>query len=264
MSEERFIDVEGGRIAFEVAGSGPGVVLLHAGLWDRRTWDDQFDVLAERSTVVRYDLRGYGHSSVAQVPYDDLEDLEAVMDAAGLERATLVGCSIGGTVATMFAIHRPERVWALALLASGLYGHRWAVGERWARHGREVEAAVAGGDRATAVDLDLRPWVPMGVEDAVGRRLREIAQDNAQQLTADDELARAPGWTALERLAEIRVPTLVVEGGRDAPEFREIAGILAERIPGARLVTVDDADHVIHVRRPQECNRLLLAFLGKL
>lgn len=264
MDEERTVEVDGGRIAYDSAGTGPGVVLLHAGLWDRRTWDDQFDTLAASSTVVRYDARGYGSSSRPQSPYSDLDDLAAVMDDAGLHQATLVGCSAGGSIATVFAIDRPERVRALVLAASGLDGHRWAVGDGWTRHDHEVEAAVARGDLAAAVDLDLRPWVPMGVEDAAGARLRANAQENAQLLTIDGELSLAPEWTAVERLAEIRVPTLVLEGERDVPEFREIARILADQIPGARLVTVPDADHVVHVRQPASFNRLLLEFLNGL
>jgi 3-oxoadipate enol-lactonase len=264
MSQERFVEVEGGRIAFEVAGDGPGVILMHAGLWDRRTWDAQYDVLARRSTVVRYDARGYGRSSLPKTRYSDLDDLGAVMEAAGLEDATLVGCSMGGTLATLFAIDRPARVRALVLVSSGLYGHRWAVGGGWERHGDQVEAAVARGDLRQAVDLDLRPWVPMGTEDPAGARLRANARENAQLLTIDDDLSVAPEWTALERLEEIGVPTLILEGERDVPEFREIARMLAERIPGARLETVADADHVIHVRRPDEFNRLVLAFLDGL
>lgn len=264
MSEERWVEVDGGRIAFDVSGEGPGVVLLHGGLWDRRTWDAQIDVLAERSTVVRYDLRGFGRSSTPETPYSDLDDLRAVMDAAGLERAALVGCSVGGLVATMFAIERPARVRGLVLASSGLYGHRWAVGERWERHGEEVEAALARGDLRTAVELDLRPWVPMGTDDPAGARLRTIALDNERQLTVDEDLSTAPDWTSAERLEEIRTPTLVLEGEQDVPEFREIARILADRIPGARLATIADADHVVHVRQPGEFNRLVAGFLAEL
>ena len=261
---ERWVEVDGGRIAYDMAGEGPGVVLLHGGLWDRRTWDDQVDVLAERSTVVRYDLRGFGRSSTPETPYSDLDDLGAVMDAAGLERATLVGCSMGGLVATMFVIERPGRVQGLVLAASGLYGHRWAVGDHWERHGEEVEAAVEHGDLPAAVDLDLRPWVPMGTDDPAGARLRAIAQENARQLTIDEDLSTAPEWTSVERLGEIDTPTLVLEGERDVAEFREIARILAERIPGARLETVPDADHVMHVRQPGTFNRLVVDFLASL
>jgi 3-oxoadipate enol-lactonase len=261
MSQEVTVEVDGGRIAYEVAGSGPGVVLVHAGLWDRRTWAPQFEVLSARWTVVRYDVRGYGRSSIPRAPYSDLDDLAAVMDACGLEQATLVGCSMGGTIATMFAIDRPQRVRALVLAASGLTGHDWAAGDHWTRHGDEVEAAIAGGDLSSAVDLDLRPWTPMGVDDPPGAMLRANAQENAQLLTIDEELSQAPGWTALDRLDEIRVPTLVMEGERDVPEFRQIARILAERISGAQLVTVPDADHVVHVRQPEAFNRYLLEFL---
>ena len=91
---------DGGRLAFDVEGDGPDVVLLHPGLWDRRTWDRQmttFPVAGFR--VTRYDARGYGESTRPNArPYSHVRDLEALMDALDITAAALVGCSMGGGI----------------------------------------------------------------------------------------------------------------------------------------------------------------------
>ncbi|MEX2204105.1 MAG: alpha/beta fold hydrolase [Actinomycetota bacterium] len=94
------VEINGGRLEFDVAGDGPPVVFLHPGLWDRRTWDDQFGLFSKTYRVVRYDARGYGRSSRPEpgYPYSHVEDLAAVMDAAPVDRAALVGCSMGGGI----------------------------------------------------------------------------------------------------------------------------------------------------------------------
>ena len=106
-----FVDFDGGRLSYEVAGQGPSVVLLHPGLWDSRTWDVQFGAFSGRFRVLRYDVRGYGRSSRPERgrPYSHVADLVAVMDAAGMERAALVGCSMGGAVAIDTAVTAPSR-----------------------------------------------------------------------------------------------------------------------------------------------------------
>ena len=95
MTGSRFVEVEGGRLYVEEAGSGDPVVFLHPGLWDSRTWDPQFASFAERYRVLRLDARGYGRSSRPEpgVPYSHARDLLAVFDDAGIERAAIVGCS---------------------------------------------------------------------------------------------------------------------------------------------------------------------------
>jgi pimeloyl-ACP methyl ester carboxylesterase len=259
-AREGFAPAENGRVYYEVAGEGPAIVLLHAGLWDRRTWDDQFEDFAREHTVVRLDFRGFGRSPAPEAPYSDIDDVVAVMDAVGVERAAIVGCSAGGTVAGLVALERPERVRALVLAAAGLYGYRWAD-ESWDPHWAEVGAAVEAGDLHRAMDLELAPWCALGFDDPVGARIRAIAHENLQQFSIDEELARAPDRTEMERLEEIHTPTLVLVGDHDVPAFVDIADILAARIPGARRETIAGADHVLHMRQPEVFDRLVLSFL---
>jgi pimeloyl-ACP methyl ester carboxylesterase len=261
--------VPGGELSYEIAGHGPNaVVLLHPGLWDRRTWDREFALLADEGyTVLRYDTRGYGKSSrlVPGEAYSNVRDLAAVMDAAGLERAALVGCSMGGAIAIDFTLAHPERVWALVPVAPGLGGFESTPEEEvwWESWFAPVEAAVAAGDLERAQDLRLELWAPLGTDDEAGRRIREIAFDNLHEITADESGAEELDPPAASRLHEITAPTLVLLAGHDPPDMKRIGEALREAIAGARVVTIEEADHVVNLRTPARFDELVLPFLAE-
>jgi 3-oxoadipate enol-lactonase len=269
---EGVAEVDGGRISWEAAGEGPAVTFLHPGLWDRRTWDDQFGLFSRTYRVVRYDARGYGRSSRPQPgrPYWHVRDLRAVLDAAGVERTALVGCSMGGGIAIDVALEHPDRVTALVLAAPGLGGFEGTAEEeaRWEaweeERGRTIEAAIEAGDLEAAQDLRLQTlWAPLGTDDPAGQRIREIAFDNLQELTMDESEEEELDPPAFARLEEVVAPTLVLPADHDPPWHIRICEVLVERIPNARLVQIPETDHVINLRRPAEFNRAVLEFLGE-
>jgi 3-oxoadipate enol-lactonase len=260
--------VNGGALEFDEAGEGPAVVFLHPGLWDRRTWDQQFDVFARSHRAVRYDLRGYGRSSRPEPgrPYSHVEDLAAVLDAAGVDRAALVGCSMGGTIALDFALTVPDRVRALVLVAAGPSGFDHVTPEEeawWEPFDRAVEQAVAAGDLERARRVQMEAWAQLGTDDPAGARILQIALDNRHELTMDESGVAEIDPPAAERLGDVAVPTLVLPADHDPPEMRRIAEALADGIPDVRVVQIPDVDHVVSVRRPEEFNRVVLAFLAE-
>jgi 3-oxoadipate enol-lactonase len=260
-------EVDGGTLAWESAGEGPDVVFLHPGLWDSRVWDQQFGVFSKTYHVVRYDLRGYGRSSRPEPgkPYSHVDDLAAVMDAAGVDAAALVGNSMGGRVAIDFALTHPKRVAAVVLAATNVGGFEETEEEAkaYADLDREIEQAVEAGDTERAMELELSVWATaLGTEDPAGARIRRIAFDNLHVITMDESGA-ARLDDAFHRLPEIDVPTLVLPADHDPPVFRRLSREVAARIPNARLVEISDTDHVISVRRPAEFNRVVLGFLGE-
>lgn len=259
------VAVEGGALEFEVAGSGPAVVFVHPGLWDRRTWDDQFDVFARDYRVVRYDARGYGRSSRPEpgVPYSHVADLVAVMDAAGVDRAALIGCSMGGGIALETALEHPDHVTALVLAAPGLSGFE-STPEEDRSYGdleERFERAIAEGDLDRAMELELEPWVRLRADDDRGRRIREIAFDNRHEVTMDESGAARMDPPAARRLGEVVVPTLVLPADHDPPDMARLCRELADGIANARLMEIPETDHVINMRRPGEFNEVVLAFL---
>src|ERR687894_2826224 len=121
-SRSGFAEVNGAALYYETMGAGEPLVLLHAGIADRRMWDRQFEALAERYRVVRFDRRGFGRSPLTDGPYAHHEDLRGLLDGLGIERASLVGCSMGGAAAIDFALRYPERVRAMVLVGSAVSG----------------------------------------------------------------------------------------------------------------------------------------------
>jgi pimeloyl-ACP methyl ester carboxylesterase len=251
------------------------VVFLHPGLWDGRVWDEQFGVFSRTYRVLRFDFRGYGRSSRPEPgrPYSHVADLAAVMDAADVDRAALIGNSMGGRVAIDFALTHPGRVAALILAAPGLGGFEgtqseYEIWEAWSdARGALIGDAIAAdieGDYERAQELRLQNlWAPLGMKDEAGRRIRQIAFDNIHELTMDESGERELDPPAAERLDEIYAPTLVLPADHDPPWHERMCEVLVETIRGARLVRIQETDHVIPLRRPDEFDRVVLGFLGE-
>ncbi|MEX2422244.1 MAG: alpha/beta hydrolase [Actinomycetota bacterium] len=272
-ARSRLVEVEGGgRLYVEEDGEGPPIVFLHPGLWDCRTWDDQFASFGDRYRVLRYDARGYGRSSRLQpgVAYSHVRDLVAVLDDAGIDRAAFVGCSMGGGLEIDFALEHPSRVAALVLAAPGLSGFEGTEEEEaeWTAWDQErqgpIDALVEAGELEQAQDLRLKTmWAPLGTDDAGGRRIREIAFDNLHEITMDESGEEAIDPPAAGRLGDIHVPTLILPADHDPPWHLRICEVLAEGIPNVRLVQIPETDHVVNLRQPAEFNRVVLAFLAE-
>jgi 3-oxoadipate enol-lactonase len=239
---------------YEDSGSGSPVVLLHESVVDSRIWDRFLPLVTNRLRTIRYDQRGYGRSPMWDGPYSPVDDLMSVMDAAGVERAALLGTSRGGRIAIQAAIKRPERTSALVLAVSGLAGHPLNI-EGTPEQEARWEAAEAAGDAAELAELDLEIWAPMGVDE----ELRAMFLENAEASNADDPDVEEP---SVGRLGKIGVPTLVITAGHDVPAIAEVGEILAREIPGAERAVIEEADHMIQWRAPEELAALVLEFLS--
>jgi 3-oxoadipate enol-lactonase len=252
---------DGDLLAFEDVGEGPAVVLLHPGLWDMRTWDPQIRPLLDVGfRVLRYDQRGYGQSSFPERTYSSVDDAITLLDERGIETAAFVGCSMGGATALQVVIEHPDRAWALVPVASGCPGFPWDE-ELEASLFAPIEAAFNDGDLRRATDEAMKVWAALGTEDRIGERIRAIALDNVRQFTLDEGLDRWKRYPTFDHLEEIDVPTLVLVGDTDVRSIEEIADVLAARIPGARKVLIERADHVVNMRQPEAFDAAVLPFL---
>jgi pimeloyl-ACP methyl ester carboxylesterase len=248
------IEVVGGSLYVEEAGAGPAVVLVHGGLGDRRLWDEQMGPFAERFRVVRFDVRGFGRSSSEPGTFGVVDDVVAVLDGLGIERAALVGLSFGGRIAIDAALERPDRVWALVAVAPGLSGFS-LEGVYTEEQDAAFEEALERGDLEAAAAIDFAVWAPLGVDE----RMRTLLHDNVRPAEGVEE-----GWAepaAATRLAELRVPTLVVTAADDPARMGEIGDKLEREVPDARRVELD-SDHYLPLRDPEAFNRVVLDFLA--
>jgi 3-oxoadipate enol-lactonase len=248
-------------LRFEVAGKGPAVVLVHAGICDSRMWEPQFEAYALEFSVVRYDLRGFGRSPLPPEPYSHARDLLSLLDRVGAARAALVGVSLGGRVALEAAVAAPERVSALVLVAAALPLHPWS--EDVERYGAEEEAALARGDLDAATELNVAFWLAGEAASEV-RELVRVMQRRAfeLQLPVSELAEEAPLVSELDsRLGEVRAPALVVTGEHDVGDFALVGDRLAGELPDARRATVPGAGHLPPLERPAAFDALVLPFL---
>jgi 3-oxoadipate enol-lactonase len=243
----------------QVEGSGPVVVLLHAGVADLRMWDTQVDVLVPGRTAVRCDLPGFGGTPVAPAADGcDAEDVLALLDELGVEGFALVGASYGGFIALQVASAVPGRVRRLVLLDTfgDLVEPDGSLREIW----RQEESLVEAGDLTGATDLMVDAWLgPDADEDH--RALLWTMQRRAYDLQVDagDEATNRDLPVDLSR---ITAPATVVVGTLDLPFFRATARVLADGLPHADLVELPWAGHLPSLERPAETARLVAAALG--
>jgi 3-oxoadipate enol-lactonase len=252
------LPVPGGTLAYETAGDGPAIVWVHSGIADRRMWDREFARYADGSTVVRYDLRGFGKSTPATAPYSDSGDLATLSDHLHLGPAVVVGCSLGGRIAIDFALAQPESARGLVLLAPGVSG--WAPElesegqpefEREGAHFAELSVAWSDGRGAAAI-TGLQEWKGSALSgDSVGL-VRRMVRENAAEIytEASGRHRRLAEQPAIGRLGSISVPTYVLLGDQDDPSTGIVARRIARGIPGARLGEVRGADHFLNLSRP--------------
>lgn len=265
--ETGFAEIGGAQVYYELAGEGPVLVLVHAGIADARMWDEQFQTFAESFRVVRYDRRGFGRTQTMEGgSYSHHEDLHGLLRFLGIERASLVGCSQGGKTVMDFALEHPSVTQALVLVASALGGFEFE-GEQ-PRQFEELVRADEAGDHERVNELELQIWVdgphrePQEVAATVRERVREMNRIALLAVNAGSEQPLEP--PAIKRLGEIRAPTLIVTGDLDTPKTLAAARVLVQEIEGAQAVVIKGTAHLPSMERPEEFNRHVLSFLGKL
>ncbi|HET8961579.1 alpha/beta hydrolase [Nocardioides sp.] len=248
-----FTDSGAARLAYDVAGPDRPVhdlLLLHAGVTDRRSWQPLVDSLADRHRCVRYDARGYGETTYEpEVGWSPVEDAVAVLDAAGVDSAVVVAGSMGGAVALDLALAHPDRVRALVLIGSAVRGAPYpevadpATADLVAR----AEAAEEAEDWDEVNRLEARIWLdgPTADDGRVDGAVRDLFLEmNGQALRATDPGDRAPADDTWPRLGDIRVPVLVMVGRLDLEDIQAVAAALAEALVDARLVWLDGVAHL--------------------
>jgi 3-oxoadipate enol-lactonase len=252
----------------DLHGEGPPVVLLHAGLTDSRLWEPQLRSFTQSHSVLRVDLPGFGNSPFETNPVSFRGAVRDAMDTEGIDRAALVGVSLGGNTALELVLESPERVSALVLVGAGLPDHEWS--EEVTSFFAAEEEALERGDLDAAVDANLQMWFAgprrsLDDLDAVQRDLVGEMQKQAfrQQKGHEDVRMLRLEPPASKRLGEVKVPALVLTGDEDVADIHRIADRLAAGIPGAERATIAEAAHLPSLERPEDFDRIVLDFLAR-
>lgn len=260
-----FMEVDRARLYYEVAGEGHPLVLIHGFFFDRRMWDDQFMAFARGYRVIRYDVRGFGKSKLPEEPYSDVQDLYSLLRFLNIDKAHVLGLSMGGGIAINFTLEHPDMVDALIPVASSLRGYRPPADVM--QKISEIDATGVAGDIPRAIEMFIEMWMsgPMGhVDPAVSQWAREIMKDYSFAVESSPQEEHPPVPAAIDRLSRIHVPTLIVVGDRDQSYILAIAALLEAGIAGARKVVIAGAAHIVNMDKSEEFNRAVLDFLNVL
>jgi pimeloyl-ACP methyl ester carboxylesterase len=264
-----FIDVNGAHVYYELTGApdaeGGTVVFLHAAVADTRMWAGQTAPFSQRHRVLIYDMRGFGQTTAPPMAYTHHDDLRALLDALGIEKAAVIGCSNGGRAAMNFTLANPDRVTKLVMVCTAPGGFR-PTEFTPVPLDEESYAAFEAGDLEKAARLGAQLWLA-GPERPVDQvdpaKLELVYQMNMIALKNEaagvgDEQSMAP--PAIDRLGEIHVPTLVIVGDYDEP-YGSLAAVVMEReIADVRRVNLPTG-HLPSLERPDDFNRVVLGFL---
>ncbi|HET8846318.1 MAG TPA: alpha/beta hydrolase [Ktedonobacteraceae bacterium] len=254
-------------IYYEVLGEGKVLVLLHAGVADCRMWDEQFETFAEHYRVIRYDLRGFGRSSVPSSHFAQHDELAEILAFLSVSHASILGVSYGGKVALDFTLAHPEMVEKLILVAPSVSGSEPSP-DVLAFYEAE-EKALAAEDLQGATELNLKMWVdgpkrsPEEVNPSVRERIGEMQYHAFQTVFPEEAVEPDLEPPAALRLAEVKVPTLLIVGDYDIQAKIDQAHRLASEIAGAQLAVIAQAAHIVNMEKPAEFNALVLDFLAQ-
>ncbi len=259
-----YAENHGAQIYYEVSGEGQPLVFLHAGVADRRMWNDQVAFFSTSYQVVRYDLRGFGLSRPVPGDFTHRGDLAAVLSCLGVEHAFLVGCSMGGFCAMDFALEHPEAVDGLVMVGSGPSGLDLDVPTpaKFA----EAEQAEEQHDWERLIELSAQIWYDgegrdTSQVDATRRELMKQMQREAlpyRDLEQGRALVMQPA--AAERLAELKLPVLVICGIYDTPYIQGASDYMEQHILGTKKIMVESA-HLPSMDIPMQFNQILRDFL---
>jgi pimeloyl-ACP methyl ester carboxylesterase/CubicO group peptidase (beta-lactamase class C family) len=259
-------DIPGARLYYEESGSGVPVIFLHGHSFDRRQWEPQVAAFERCYRVIRYDLRGYGRSSLPKEggAFLHADDLLALMDFLGIERAHLVGLSLGGFVVTDFLALHPQRVLSATMAGGDLFDVP-GPDEPWTQEALARRRAEIAALKKAGITSFKQKWLEALVGGGGSAReslrhplWRMIDEWQAwQPLHVEPRLLLGRGTRRRLALARPAMPVLLIRGDHERLDTR-ITEVLAQ----AELVTIPDCGHVSNLEQPAQFNQALGRFLA--
>ena len=266
VSNDNLLRLNGTSLYAIKEGQGEAVVFMHGFGLDHRMWKRQMDVLRSSYTVINYDLRGFGESALPdqQTPYTHEDDYLALIHHFGFQRAHIIASSMGGRMALRCALTCQHAVSSLLVLDSIIDGHVWSVS--WLLEWSNIVSAAKDNALDVARDLWMQHslFVHANSDPVIAAELETMIGKYSGWHWIYKDPALVPQPPAINRLEQIAVPTLVMAGEHDIPDFREAANKLYHDIPNAQRFDVQGSGHMVNMESPDIVNDAILNFLGNI
>jgi len=262
------VDVGDARLFYDEAGTGDALIMIHGGFLTKEMWDGHFERFAAKYRVVRYDARNHGLSRSGPVSFAHFEDLDKLMAHLKIEKAVIMGLSMGGYIAGDFALRHPEKVNGLILVAPGLSGYEFNDPDSIA-YQKKFKEAAEGGDTEKIIEVFMQAWMygPGRQAEDLDPALREKVRGMARKTLAtwnSKSKERAASPPSIGRLKEIQAPTLCLVGDLDMPSILDIVRRIEKEVPRLEKAVIPGVAHMINLEKPAAFDRIVLEFLRKL
>jgi pimeloyl-ACP methyl ester carboxylesterase len=265
-SQTGFAEVNNIKIYYELIGSGPPLVFIHAGVADSQMWEDQVKFYSSNFQVLIYDMRGFGKTKPREGSFNHSRDLYGLLNYLNIEKTHLVGCSKGGGTAMDFTLEHPDMVFSLTMVTSGPNGYKYPFESDNPPEWDECVAAFNKGDLEKTAELEAQMWV-VGryrkrneIDEKIFGMIKDadlIALKNEVETKMEETLINPP---APERLKDIKNPTLFIYGELDDPNLVKANKLLINEM-GTKSYEIKDVAHFPNMEKPDEFNSLLHGFL---
>ncbi len=262
-----FTEVNGTKLYYDIAGKGETIVLIHGNLGDRRYWDEQFKAFAKSFKVIRYDVRGFGKSSLPKKneQYSHHEDLKALLEHFGIPKAHVAGFSMGCGLAIDFVLAYPEMSNSLIAVGPWVIGYKSPSAENFFKEFGKIDSILnKSGKRQAAEYFVNAPFFnPQRMSTKLKNQITEIVNDYTFWHWLNKDPCRYVSPRAIVQIDKINLPTLIITAEYDIESCREIADLLEKTIPNAKKIDIADATHFMLMEKPTEFNEGVLHFLSQ-
>jgi len=255
----RTVVANGIRLHVAMNGDGGNTVFLHGFGGDLHSWDSLWPFLANGSPAIRYDLRGFGKSCVAEpTEFSHCDDLLALADELELSTMNLVGLSMGGAIALHAALNKPERVKKLVLISPGMMAWQWT--QEWIDLWRPMVAAARADNMSSARELWWQhPLFKSTRRGRSGALLKQsIANYSGREWIKDYQRPVLPD---IDRISALQVPTLLLTGGEDLDDFKLIADVIENTASCVDRVNYANQGHLLTLEIPEQIAHQINHFL---
>ena len=261
------VDVDGGQLYYQTCaprgdGGDQAIVLIHDGVVNSASFDDMWPILCTQFRVVRYDRRGYGKSPAAKAPYSAQDDLAAVMAAAKMDHASLVGFSFGGGLAVSYAVRHADQVDRLVISGAAING--FLPTKNFGAHlSRIMMPMIFGNMDAVVANAEKSGWVMAPGHPAAKAKALALLKASPQDLGHQMHDPIKPWASDLPLMPGLKVPTLIMTGDHDIADNQATSGAAQALIPGSRRIMIEDAGHLMQLEHPEEIAGLIADFVRK-
>lgn len=264
-----FAEINGTRLYYEITGNGTPIIFHHGFTCDHRNWDPQVDYFASKYKVITYDARGHGQSAVPDtIPYSYEEDMAALMDYLNIDKAVIIGHSLGGAPSFFYTLHNPDRVLGLVLAEGGAFLNDPAIVDTSNIPGyfNDLYGAIAvarrdGLEEGKKAWLKIHPMKDAAENPISSELLGTMIKDYSgwHWYNRDPQKSNPDG--TIDMMNQIRVPTLIIAGRNSHPALKDLVSAQSQYIPNSKLVILENSNHMLNIENPVQFNKELESFL---